>query len=153
MRNKSMMRLLLASIAQFSINSLPLFNTLHSINFWFLLSGRQIPQVLFNTFLAFSFLGPIAMTAFCFYFDLFAPGALSCWISKDYMWARYALYYGPLFVDNVVGLVFIVWGIAKVCHFEKGSLKITHKKHIASAFKGSLYGALFVVILISYCIF
>lgn len=115
----------------------------------YLLSGRQIPKTLFFTFLSLSFIVPILMTIVCNYFGMFGPGDLICWISKDFYWFRYSLYYAPLLVDNVVGLVFIILGLVKVCHFDKGKLRITHKKHIASAFKASLYGALFVVIILA----
>lgn len=139
-----------ATIAEFALNALPLMNILHAINFWYILSGRMTPHVLFDSFLFASFLVPSMMAAFCFYFDMYGPTDISCWITPKYIFFRYALYYVPLFLDNVVGLFFIVIGLRKVVgRTDDGRFRLTNKNHIASAFKASLYGGLFIVILIS----
>ena len=139
-----------ATIAEFALNALPLMNILHAINFWYILSGRMTPRHVFEGFLIGSFLVPALMSGFCLYFGLYGPTEISCWISSEYIFFRYALYYVPLFLDNVVGLFFITIGIRKVAGWnQKGKFRLSNKKHIASAFKASLYGGLFIIIIIS----
>ncbi len=134
-----------ATLLQYAVLSLPIFNLCQSFNFWYILTEGKTPGKFSWIYLTCGFLVPLIASLYGVVTGVFGNALIWCWIKKSSMDMRYALFYAPLWLCIVVGIIFTFLGVRKVYAIEKQG-NISNYKHTRTASKAFLYGLVFVIV-------
>lgn len=133
-----------ATILQYAVQSLPIFNLCQSFNFWYILTEGKTPGKFSWIYLSCGFIIPLISAIGALLGGLYSNAVIWCWISKKHSDFRYALFYAPLWISIAFGIIFTYLGVRKVYSIEKQGM-ITNYKHTRTASKAFLYGLVFVI--------
>lgn len=134
-----------ATLIEYAVLALPIFNLCQSFNFWYILTEGKTPGKFSWIYLSCGFLVPLIAAFYGLFAGLYGPSLIWCWITKAHQEWRYIIFFAPLWMCIAVGIVLTFLGVRKVYHIEKQGM-ITNYTHTRTASKAFLYGLVFVVV-------
>ena len=133
-----------ASLIEFTVNTLPLLGVTQAVNFWAILSDKEIPKAYDGFMIMVSILMPTLFVFGCLWVNALGDSLIWCWIVKSRTDLRYGLFYIPLWVNIFLCVLFTFLGVRQVFLVEK-RVTLGHFRYTATASRAFFYGLAFIV--------
>ena len=133
-----------ASLIEFAVMALPMFNLAQAVNFWYILSEGRTPHHYVWAYMGLCLLVPLIFTVYALQVKAFGNAIIWCWIVKARNDLRYILFFGPLWICIFFSILFTGFGVRKVFTIEKQNM-VHNYHHTRTASKAFLYGLVFVI--------